>query len=205
MSQEQPVANVPAPDPALWVDVYGNYLYRYAMFRVRDSCIAEDIVQETLLAAFQAYKKFAGRGSERTWLVGILKHKIIDHFRRTSRETAFDLDEGQAFEHDEFFRSSGEWVGHWTEESAPADWGANPAGALQQSEFLSVFQKCLGPLPERTARAFTLREVDGLTSDEICEALDVTVNNLWVMLHRARLHLRHCVEVHWFMRGQVKQ
>jgi RNA polymerase sigma-70 factor (ECF subfamily) len=204
MSQEQPVLNVSAPDPASWVDVYGNYLYKYAMFRVRDSCVAEDIIQETLLAALQAYKNFAGRGSERTWLVGILKHKIIDYFRRTSRETAFDLEQGQAFEYDEFFRTSGEWVGHWKEESAPVEWGANPADALQQSEFLSVFQKCLGPLPDRTARAFTLREVDGLSSDEICEALDVTVNNLWVMLHRARLHLRRCIEVHWFLRGQVK-
>jgi RNA polymerase sigma-70 factor (TIGR02943 family) len=204
MSQEMPVMSVPVPDPALWVDMHGNYLYKYAIFRVRDSGVAEDIIQETLLAAFQAYKKFAGRGSERTWLVGILKHKIIDHFRRASRETPFDLDEGRALEHDEFFRSSGEWAGHWKEESVPADWGANPADALQQSEFLSVFQNCLDPLPERTARAFTLREVDGLTSDEICEALDVTVNNLWVMLHRARLHLRHCIEVNWFMRGHVK-
>jgi RNA polymerase sigma-70 factor, ECF subfamily len=95
------------------------------MFRLRDSCIAEEIVQETLLATFQACKKFAGRGSERTWLVGILKQKIIDHFRRTSRETAFYLDEGKALEHDEFFRSSGEWVGHWKEESAPAEWDAD--------------------------------------------------------------------------------
>jgi RNA polymerase sigma-70 factor (TIGR02943 family) len=195
---------LPLPAPAQWVDEHGDYLYKYACFRLRDPALAEDIVQETLLAAIQAYKKFAGRGSERTWLVGILKHKIIDQYRRTSRLTLLDLGDSQSFEHDEFFHLSGTWTGHWQTAVAPTDWRTNPADVLQQGEFLGVFQKCLEPLPERTARAFTLREVDGLTSEEICETLSVTANNLWVMLHRARLHLRRCIEVKWFMREKSK-
>jgi RNA polymerase sigma-70 factor (ECF subfamily) len=204
MREAQPVADTSSPDPSLWVDEHGDYLYRYALFRLRDSTTAEDIVQETLLAAFQAHKKFAGRGSERTWLTGILKHKIIDHYRRSSRETPLDLSESQSFEHEEFFRDSGEWIGHWQTAFAPTDWAASPVDSLQQSEFMAVFQNCLTPIPERTARAFTLRELEGFTSEEICDALNVTVNNLWVMLHRARLHLRRCIEVNWFTREQTK-
>jgi RNA polymerase sigma-70 factor (TIGR02943 family) len=199
MAIEQPVKDISTtPDPSLWVDQHGDYLYKYAVFRLRDPGVAEDIVQETLLAALKSYKTFEGRGSERTWLVGILKHKIIDHFRRTSRETPLDLSESQQFEHDEFFLQEGEWIGHWRREAAPTDWGANPADLLQQSEFIDVFQKCLMPLPDRVARAFTLREVDGFSSKEICQILNITVNNLWVMLHRARMHLRRCIEMNWF-------
>ena len=196
---------VASPDPDLWVDQYGDYLYKYAMFRLRDAAVAEDVVQETLLAALKAFKNFAGRGSERTWLVGILKHKIVDHYRKSSRETPLDLTESEHFEHDEFFRRSGEWIGHWEQEMAPREWGANPFDQVEQGEFLGVFQQCLSPLPDRVSRAFTLREIDGLTSEEICETLNITVNNLWVMLHRARMHLRRCLEMNWFLRDQDKR
>jgi RNA polymerase sigma-70 factor (TIGR02943 family) len=201
MITETQVATLPGPDPDLWIDQHGDYLYKYALFRLRDPAIAEDAVQETLLAALQGYKKFAGRGSERTWLVGILKHKIIDYFRKSSREKPLDLDESKHLEHDEYFRDSGEWIGHWRPDLAPMDWNANPVDLVQQGEFMLVFQKCLGPLPDRVSQAFTLREIEGLTSDEICQVLSITVNNLWVMLHRARMHLRRCIEVNWFAKG----
>jgi RNA polymerase sigma-70 factor (ECF subfamily) len=189
-----------SPDPNLWIDQYGNYLFKYALFRLRDSGSAEDVVQETFLAALRAYEKFEGRGSERTWLVGILKHKITDHFRRITREAPIGQGEDEGPEHSEFFRETGEWTGHWDADHAPSDWHANPAELVEQSDFWNVFHDCLSPLPKRTASAFTLREVDGLTSEEICETLSITVNNLWVMLHRARLHLRNCLEMNWFMR-----
>lgn len=192
------------PDPSLWVDQHGDYLFKYALFRLRDSSLAEDVVQETLLAALQGYEAFAGRGSERTWLTGILKHKIIDCFRRASRETPVDMSEGESFEHDEFFRQSGEWRHHWQPDKAPVEWQATPEKLLEQNEFWMVFTDCLSPLPARTAHAFTLREVEGLTSEEVCEVLMISANNLWVMLHRARLHLRHCLEVNWFTRGTGK-
>jgi RNA polymerase sigma-70 factor (TIGR02943 family) len=201
MITETQVATLPGPDPDLWIDQHGDYLYKYALFRLRDPAIAEDAVQETLLAALKGYKKFAGRGSERTWLVGILKHKIIDYFRKSSRETPLDIDESQHFEHEEYFRDSGEWIGHWRPDLAPTDWNASPVDLVQRGEFMLVFQKCLGPLPDRVSQAFTLREIDGLESDEICQVLGITVNNLWVMLHRARMHLRRCIEVNWFVKG----
>lgn len=204
MKDAQGAAQAPSPDPGLWVDQHGNYLFRYAMFRLRDASLAEDIVQETLLAALQAYQNFAGRGSERTWLVGILKHKIIDHYRRASRETPESQLENESLNHDELFRDAGEWRNHWRPERAPTDWHANPSELVEQSEFWRVFQDCLSPLPPRIANAFTLREVDGLTSEEICEVLGIKVNNLWVMLHRARIHLRQCLEVNWFSRERIK-
>jgi len=204
MSQEQRAKDPQAPDAERWVDEHGDYLYRYALFRLRDTAQAEDVVQETLLAALQAYANYMGRGSERTWLVGILKHKIMDHFRRASREAQAPAVEGEEFAHEEFFRPAGEWAEHWQTEYAPADWQASPAALVEQGEFWMIFQDCLGPLPERIASAFLLREVDGLTSEEICEVLSIKVNNLWVMLHRARLHLRHCLELNWFKRpGKV--
>ena len=200
MSQEQRARETPAPDPGAWLDAHGDYLYRYALFRLRDTAAAEDAVQETLLAALQAHARYAGRGSERTWLVGILKHKIADHFRRQSREAQAPAHEGDEFAHEEFFRT-GEWQDHWKVEYAPTDWHADPAALAEQHEFWLVLQDCLGPLPQRTASAFVLREVDELTSEEICATLGITVNNLWVMLHRARLHLRHCLELNWFKRA----
>ena len=204
MNDRLSVATVISADPSTWVDRHGDYLFRYAMFRLRDASVAEDGVQEALLAALQAHSTFAGRGSERTWLVGILKHKITDHFRRLSREAPANQLEGDAFEHDELFRESGEWVDHWKVEHAPIEWHTNPAELLEQGEFWEVFNRCVSPLPARTASAFTLREIDGLGSEEICEILGVTVNNLWVMLHRARIHLRNCIELNWFRREPIK-
>src|SRR5437868_4374707 len=112
MSQEQRARDTQAPDASAWVDEHGDYLYRYALFRLRDPSRAEDAVQETLLAALQAYTNFAGRGSERTWLVGILKHKITDRFRRQSREAPVPQREGAEFAHDEFFTAEGQWTDH---------------------------------------------------------------------------------------------
>jgi RNA polymerase sigma-70 factor, ECF subfamily len=205
MSKEQPASAKPVPDPSIWVDLHGDYLYRYANFRLRDQTQAEDVVQETFVAALQAYAGFAGRGSERTWLVGILKHKIVDFFRKQSREGVIDKREGEEFEHEELFMQEGEWVGHWVAavqpqnaHLGPSEWHANPEELVEQDEFWDVFKNCLSPLPERIASAFTLREVDGLDSEEICELLNIKVNNLWVMLHRARTHLRRCLELNWF-------
>jgi RNA polymerase sigma-70 factor (ECF subfamily) len=188
----------------VWVDQHGDCLFRYAKFRLRDASVAEDIVQETLLSALQAYHTFAGRGSERTWLVGILKHKVTDHFRRLHKETPVSQLEDEAFDHEELFRHEGEWKEHWVAERAPTDWQANPAELLEQGEFWEVFAGCLSPLPSRIGSAFTLREVDGYTSEEICEILSITANNLWVMLHRARMHLRRCLELNWFKRETKK-
>lgn len=197
-------SKAPTSSPAaVWLDEHGDYLFKYAMFRLRDAAAAEDCVQETFLAALKAYKNFEGRGSVRTWLVGILKHKVTDHFRRITREAPLGQEEEETSEHTEFFTRTDGWDNHWNVDYAPTDWHASPAQLAEQADFWRVFSDCLMPLPQRTATAFTLREVDGLTSEEICEILRISVNNLWVMLHRARLHLRNCLEQNWFKRGRA--
>lgn len=205
MIREQTAVARPSPDPGAWVDEHGDYLFRYAMFRLRETTTAEDAVQETLLAALQAYDTYAGRGSERAWLTGILKHKLTDHFRRLGRETPLSQIAGEEFEHGEFFRPPGdEWEGHWAVGYTPSEWCETPESLAEQGEFFRVIDDCLSPLPARVSGAFVLREVDGLGTEEICRKFGVSANNLWVMLHRARLHLRRCLELNWFKPGTVK-
>jgi len=186
-------------NPENWVDQYGDYLLRYAMSRLRDRSLAEEAVQETFLSALKAKQSFEGQSSERTWLVGILKHKIIDHYRKTSRELPLFEDQSGA-EPEETFRKSGEWVGHWTPGAAPAEWGGDPTRELQRKEFREALQRCLSMLPERLAQVFILREIEEMSSAEICKTLNITESNLWVMLHRARAQLRRSLENQYFKR-----
>jgi len=179
-------------DPATWLDQHGDSLYRFALLRVRNPTTAEDLVQETLLAAWRAKDSFAGQATERTWLIAILKNKLIDHFRRTSRETPLP---DMADTDDAIDALFNEHTDHWLH--PPANW-SRPDNALEQAEFWQVFQDCLAGLPARQAQAFTLTEVDGLSTEELCKALAAQPSNVWVMLHRARLRLRECLEQRWF-------
>lgn len=190
-------------DPSLWLEQHGDYLFRYAMFRLRDRGAAEDVVQETLLAGLQAHQNYVGQASERTWLTGILKHKIIDHYRRISR-TQQIFSEEQNDEYDPF-EKSGPWTGHWREDLAPIEWQLNASITLESKEFWEVFERCLSQLPQRTSLAFTLREIDGMSPQQICEVLNVSSNNLCVMLHRARLRLRGTLEAEWFGKEPRRQ
>ena len=178
-----------AGDPEGWVDRYGDYLYRHAMLRLRSPEIAADLVQETFLEALRGRKTFAGRSSGRTWLVGILKHKIVDHFRRTGRQQA--LANGVV-------DSAFDGRGHW--KIGPAAWRGEPSRNLETREFWEAFGRCLSKLPAGLADAFILRELDGLDSDEVQDVLNITDVNLWARLHRARSLLRNCLESNWFGR-----
>ena len=182
--------------PENWVEKHGDYLYRFALSRLRDSKTAEDVLQETFLAALESRHRFEGRSSERNWLAGILKHKILDHFRRAGREVKLD-------DRDEPADMAAEWFdedGHWKlDENSPAEWG-DPDRTLEQSQFWEALGRCLGELPSRTARAFTLREIEEEETGAICKDLNITPTNLWVILHRARMHLRRCLEFHWIGR-----
>jgi len=178
-------------NPENWIDAHGDYLFRYAMFRLRDVAAAEDVLQETLLAAMKGHTGFMGASSERTWLVGILRHKILDRFREVSRlRPLYDLD---AFDDFDFQEN-----GHWRLDSAPVAWRAEPDELIEQKEFWDVLTHGLSSLSARTATAFILREIDCLDTDEICEVLNVSRENLWVMLHRARLSLRRYLQINWF-------
>lgn len=185
-------------DPTAWVDTYGDYLFTFAVARVRDTSTAEDLVQDTLLAAIQAVKSFDGRSSERTWLCGILKHKIIDHFRKSSREVELSDEESDLSAYEHMFQQDGAAKGHWTAVAKPVQWNDSPERVLEHAEFREALANCLGRLPERVANVFTLRELDGFNCEEICESLNISPGNLWVMMHRARLHLRRCVDLNWF-------
>ena len=185
-------------DPSAWVDRYGDYLFRYAMLRLRDRSAAEDMVQETFLAALKSRGSFSGGSSEATWLVGILKHKIADHYRHQARESP--LEEGDLREHPDAGHFDG--VGHWT--TGPGEWGGNPADLYRQGEFLVQFRHCLSMLSPNHANAFTLSEIEGADTGEICKVLNVSETNLWVILHRARMQLRRCLEINWFHRNTGK-
>jgi len=172
---------------------YRAYLLRYALLQLRDQDLAEDVVQETLLAALEGRARFAGKSSHKTWLTGILKHKIIDTMRRKSREqplTAGD-DQSEADAVDALFKPDGHW------QQFPASWG-NPERSLESKKFWEIFELCAQLMPLRTARVFMMREVMELTTEEICKELAITPTNLWVILHRARLSLRECLDIKWF-------
>jgi RNA polymerase sigma-70 factor (ECF subfamily) len=194
---------MPSIDPSRWVDEHGDYLFRYAIVRLRDESLAEDCVQDTLLSAMQSLSSYGGRSTERTWLTGILKHKIIDHFRKHSREVPLDPSETDLSEFDPLFERDDEFTDHWNDYLSPRIWRRSPDDALQESEFFGVLQNCMSKLPERVASVFSLREMNGLETDEICEILSLSASNFWVMMHRARMALRRCIEINWFMKGKV--
>ncbi len=179
-----------AVDPEGWVDRHGDCLYRYALLRLRTPDLAADVVQETFVEALGARSGFAARSSERTWLFGILRHKILDQYRRSGREQASALGE---LEEAEFDRR-----GHWRR--GPAAWGSDPLRDMEAREFWDVFYRCLSQLPSGLAEAFYLREVEGLGAEDVQNVLGITPANLWARLHRARSLLRQGLEVHWFGR-----
>lgn len=196
MSENQAGSLSPIDNPAIWIDEYGDFLFRYALSRVKNPSVAEDLVQETFLAALKARRNFQGRSTVRTWLIAILKHKIVDYIRKKVREQPSDmveslLDTAASDSAHPDFNSRGSW------KNPPAKWGANPTELYEQKEFIDILYHCLGELPERQAQAFMLREIDGLTTDEICKALDITATNSWVILYRARMQLRRCLETNW--------
>jgi RNA polymerase sigma-70 factor (ECF subfamily) len=163
------------------------YLLRYASLQLRDAQAAEDAVQDTLLAALAGESGFGQRASLRTWLTGILKHKIIDAIRRTSREAP-------AAGEDEFEALFDE-RGHWIE--MPGAW-SDPDASLDQKRFFAALELCLARLPVKTAQTFMMREHMGLETDEICKELAITPTHCWVLLYRARMSLRECLTKEWF-------
>jgi RNA polymerase sigma-70 factor (ECF subfamily) len=182
------------PDPERWLQDHGDALYRYALARLRDQHKAEEAVQETLVAALQARERYSGGAAVRTWLTGILKHKIMDMFRHEARHDS--LDEGKDGGMDEACLADDSFLpdGHWTHQLA--DWG-DPLQAVESNQFLALLQRCLDALPPRLARLFWLREVMEEDTETVCQELAITPTNLWTMLHRGRLGLRDCLEHHW--------
>lgn len=184
----------PPADPAEWLDLHGDALYRYARAKVGRREVAEDLVQETLLAALQSLDRYRGDSLPRTWLLAILRRKIADLYRRDP--AAFprieaDLSAPKDRSSPRFFDADG----HWSE--PPATW-KNPLDSLEDDEFWVVFNDCVAHLPQHIAQAFIFREIEGIDVDRLRSDLKVGAANLRVRLHRARLLLRGCLEKNWF-------
>ncbi len=179
-------------DPEVWVDLHGDYLYRYAFLKVRNTDVSEDLVQETLMAGINSKKRFSGKSSVRTWLTGILKHKIIDYLRTSYREQPISELEFGDKTVEQLFDELGQW------KKGVGNWESNPQKLAEQGEFVDAISVCLSKLPDRLAQAFALRVIDGMSTKEVCKIINVTSTNINVMLHRARLGLRQCLEVNWF-------
>lgn len=178
-------------DPATWVDAYGDRLFRYALSRIRVEAAAEDLIQETLLTAFKSRDKFKGESSELTWMTGILRNKIFEHLRRQSREVALGT---RTEDDDEREDSLFDGAGHWKAAFAPADWGGEPQRKAESAEFSAALRACLDALTPNVARAFVLREMEGVEHRECAETMGVPPGRLAVLLYRARLRLRRCLE-----------
>ena len=169
-------------EPIEWVDLYGDYLYRYALGQLNDRSDAEDLVQETFLAARRARDRFHGQSSERTWLVSILRHKICDYFRRRCRERTFPDSSSTAG--DDRFDQTMLWLHETAAECL------SPSRRLDLQDFRRSVETALRILPRRIAEAFTMYEMEEFSSAEICQHLDISEGNLWTMVHRARKQLR---------------
>ena len=175
-----------------WVDEHGDYLFGYVVPRIRDRHVAEEIVQETFLAALKSVKSFRGDSSPRTWLVGLLRRKIADHYRKRNRELEGESIDATDSTIEAWFDEKGSWI-KW-----PRQCEFDPAELRQRADFWTVFEHCLRGLPERMAEAFSLKVMDSMKPDEVCKVLSISTTNLWVMLHRARARLRTCLEANWF-------
>lgn len=179
-------------DPATWLDHHGSALYRFALLRLRDAHKAEEVVQDTLVAALQAHARFKGGASVRTWLIGILKHKIMDQFRHEAREAPLDSPDlvsadDDLFADEDFFDANGSW------REKVSDWG-NPEASMERSQLIAILQHCLDALPSRLGRLFMLREVMEESTETICQEMEISPTNVWTMLYRARMGLRQCLD-----------
>ena len=182
-------------DPSLWTELYGDYLYNFAFSRLFRKEIAEDLVQETFLSALKARKNFKGQSTEQTWLISILKNKIIDHFRKVSntREKMILDNQWEISGQDSPFRQEAPFKGHWKNK----DQSFSIEMLIEREEFQTILEDCIKRLPVKWANAFVLKIVEEAESDSVCKDLNISPSNLWVILHRARLKMRDCLEKKW--------
>lgn len=189
-------------NPALWVKQYADCLFSYALLRVNDKNQAEDLVQDTFLSGFKAKETFKGECSEKTWLIGILKRKIIDFYRKRAtqgiQQTIESEQSGADYGH--FFNEDGDKENHWSNQAQPHTWSGNGLKNIESKEFYDILNKCLSLLPGKWASVFSMRNMEDIESEIICKELKLSSSNYWVIVHRAKLQLRECMEKNWFER-----
>jgi RNA polymerase sigma-70 factor (TIGR02943 family) len=182
-------------DPAKWVANYSDYLMRYTYYRVNDKALAEDLVQDTFLSALNARDSYKGLAGEKTWLVSILKNKIIDHYKKasTKNESPLQLTSEEAPSYDHFFDKKR--MGHWQNDTSPGVWEAQAENNTK--EFYSILDSCLQKLPAKWKGIFTMSLLDESDSGFVCKEFNLTSSNFWVIMHRAKLQVRECLEKNW--------
>ncbi len=184
-------------DPKNWVDNYSDYLYNYAYYRVNNQALAEDLVQDTFLAGINAQSTYKALASEKTWLVSILKNKIIDHYKKAStrNESPLQISSDEAPSYDYFFDK--QKMGHWQKETSPKDWGTNTEAQIETKEFYGVLEKCMSKIPEKWQGIFKMSLLDEKDSALVCKEFSLSSSNFWVIMHRAKLQIRECLEKNW--------
>ncbi len=178
-------------DPNKWIDRYSDYLFNYTITRVNDREIAQDLVQDTFFAGLKSMKNFKGEASERTWLISILKRKIIDHYRKINSK------KGKA-EVRINYNSGEEDAGDWLEERVADPFDKTAEDSLINTELGLAIHNCIGKLPEKQAQVFKMKTIMEYETEAICKELNITASNLWVIIHRARTALAACLEKNWF-------
>ncbi len=178
-------------NPNKWIDLYADYLFNYTISRVNDRVIAQDLVQDTFLAGLKSMKNFKGEASERTWLISILKRKIIDYYRKINSK------KGKA-EVRIMYNSDTETEGDWLEEQVADPFDKTAEDTIQNNELGEAIYNCLSKLPEKQAEVFRMKTIEGYETEVICNELNITASNLWVIIHRARTAMAACLEKNWF-------
>lgn len=178
-------------NPNKWIDLYSDYLFNYTISRVSDREIAQDLVQDTFLAALKSMKNFKGEASERTWLISILKRKVIDHYRK------INSNKGKA-EVRITYNDDSESEGDWLEERVADPFDKTAEDTMENEELGEAIFNCLGKLPEKQADVFRMKTIEGLETEVICNELNITASNLWVIIHRARHAMADCLKENWF-------
>ena len=177
-------------DPNKWIDLYSDYLFNYTIARVSDREKAQDLVQDTFLAGLKSMKNFKGEASERTWLISILKRKIIDHYRKINSI------KGKAEVRINYSDSESE--GDWLEERVADPFDKTAEDTLQNNELGEAIHNCLEKLPQKQADVFKMKTILGHETEVICNELNITASNLWVIIHRARTAMADCLKENWF-------
>lgn len=184
----------PRLEPEYWVELYADYLYAYALGRLNDEELARDLVQDTFLSALEKTKSFRGDCTERTWLTAIIKYKIIDIYRKKSNAFAARDEYGAAADEEDFFEPD---LHHWKKEHWPAPFGVEDHDPLHNKEFMAILQKCMQKLPPLWMSVFRLKHMDDEGTEDICRHLKITSSNFWVIIHRAKVNLRSCLQKNW--------
>lgn len=178
-------------NPDQWIDLYSNYLFNYAITRVNDRVVAQDLISETFLAGLKSMKNFKGEASERTWLVSILKRKVIDHYRKTNSI------KGKA-EVRMSYNSDNETEGDWLEERVADPYDKTVEAQIENTELAEAINNCLSKLPKKQAQIFEMKTILNYETETICNEMKITPSNLWVIIHRARVAMADCLQNNWF-------